>query len=80
MVQLVKPLIENFMLNPSCEEAKVYGKIPFCDDSSESYITNLAANLSRRDLFGNLTLIKILNKVFPLVKSRSKRVDGKRGQ
>lgn len=79
MVQLVKPLIENFMLNPSCEEAKVYGKIPFCDDSSESYITNLAANLSRRDLFGNLTLIKILNKVFPLVKKPFKESGWKEG-
>lgn len=68
MDQLVKPLIKDFMLNPSYEEAKVYGKIPFCDDSSEAYITSLAANLSRRDLLGNLTLIKILSKVFPAVK------------
>lgn len=62
LINLVQPLLTRFMLHPDKDEAMVYGKIPFCDDASESYSTFLVSKLSARDWVGNLTLVKIICK------------------
>lgn len=60
----IKPLIVRAITHPSRAEANVYGKIPFCDDSTESYLMPLAKTLSGKDLINNLLLFRIYHKYF----------------
>lgn len=60
----MRRLIVHAMMFPSKEEARVYGRIPFCDDSSESYYISLARELSYKDLFFNLTFMRFLSRCF----------------
>lgn len=60
---LIRPLLIRFMTHPTPMEAKIYGSIPFCDDTTEAYLHPLAAPLSALDLCKNLTLVKVFCKI-----------------
>lgn len=63
LARRISPLLIRFMMNPDKEEAHVYGNIPFCDDTTEAYFYPLASTLPYRELFRNLTIPKIINKI-----------------
>ncbi len=60
----VAPLLRTAMQRPGQEEALIYGSIPFCDDSTEAYLSPLAFPLSIWDVFCNLTAVRIFTKCF----------------
>lgn len=64
LADFVEPLITSFMMHPSTAEAVVYGKIPFCDDSSESYLQTLAKKMPIMQLSSNLVIFKFTQKFF----------------
>lgn len=64
LADFVEPLVTCFMMHPSTAEAAVYGKIPFCDDSSESYLQTLAKKMSIVQLASNLAIFKFTQKFF----------------
>ncbi|OOM16518.1 hypothetical protein [Clostridium saccharobutylicum] len=61
---LVEKLLIRFMIFPSFDEAFVYGHIPFCDDSTESYMINLADMLTKDELWKYSIFYKIYKKIF----------------
>ncbi|GAA0077167.1 hypothetical protein UT300005_15450 [Clostridium sp. CTA-5] len=62
--QVIKKLLISFMVFPSKEEASVYGSIPFCDDSTENYMINLADKLTNDELREYNLAYKIYKKIF----------------
>lgn len=74
--QLAEPLLVQFMMYPNKDEAFVYGRIPFCDDTTEAYMQPLAARLSRYDLFCNLTVVKSINKALKFIRQLTIKESG----
>ncbi len=62
--KMVRGLLKSFMVYPSCQEASVYGSIPFCDDLTEKYMVSLAEKLTSDDLKQQKALRKIFRKLF----------------
>ena len=62
--KMVRGLLKSFMVYPSCQEANVYGSIPFCDDLTEIYMVSLAEKLTSDDLKQQKALRKIFRKLF----------------
>lgn len=59
----IKRLLVSSMIFPSKEEAKVYGMIPFCDDTTEAYMLPLARIMSAKDIWQNLILVRCWKKI-----------------
>ncbi|AJH01822.1 hypothetical protein LF65_05300 [Clostridium beijerinckii] len=61
---ITKKLLVGLMMFPNISEASVYGSIPFCDDSTEGYMINLANILNKRELRQYNIVYKIYEKMF----------------
>lgn len=67
----VKKLVRKSSIFPSLSTATVYGSIPFCDDSTESYKLPLAKHISFRILLGNLLIMRLYTKFMAKDKGKS---------
>lgn len=56
-------ILSRLMMNPSFEEAELYGKIKFCDDPSENVMRELASKLTKNEFKANFLLPRIKNKL-----------------
>lgn len=64
LFKIVKKLLLNFMVFPNLDEASIYGKIPFCDDPTESYMCNLAATLTKEELWRYNIIYKTYKRIY----------------
>lgn len=62
--RLSKKLLMSFMIFPSLSEATAYGNIPFCDDFTENYLSNLATYLTKDELWQYNFFYKIYKRIF----------------
>lgn len=62
-LKLTDQLMLAFMDNPTLGVARVYGKIPFSDDSSEAYLKFLAVELNKQESTSLLIYSKIVKKI-----------------
>lgn len=64
LFKIVRKLLTSFMTFPSLDEATTYGKIPFCDDPTESYTCNLATRLTRDELWRYNIIYKTYKRIY----------------
>lgn len=69
--KITKELVKTFMMQPSAQEAQVYGAYLFSDDITEKGILELAPKLNQAELFGEDFIPKIFKRIF--IKDMNKR-------